>query len=95
LADATRVASIRRSTGYLDAAQDLMALGALLRDLWPSVASQTLITRPEVERAAELGGLLLEALGQRSQGTDGSANPREAEEQLVKAYELFARAYNE
>ncbi|HEU4536126.1 MAG TPA: hypothetical protein VFS00_18505, partial [Polyangiaceae bacterium] len=47
LADATRVASIRRGTGYLDAAQDLTALGALFRELWPAVAAQTPITRPE------------------------------------------------
>jgi hypothetical protein len=44
---------------------------------------------------ALLGGLLLEALGQRTQGTDGSADPHEAEERLGKAYELFVRADSE
>ncbi|HEU4406505.1 MAG TPA: hypothetical protein VFS43_14665 [Polyangiaceae bacterium] len=95
LVDATLVASIRRGTGYVDAAQDLTALGALFRDVWPSVASKTPIQRAEVDRGAELGALVLEALGQRRLGTDGSADPREAEERLAKAYELFVRAYNE
>jgi hypothetical protein len=95
LVSATLVASIRRGTGYYDAAQDLTSLGALFRDVWPAVASQTPIQRAEVDRGAELGGLLLEALGQRRLGTDGSGDPKEAEERLAKAYELFARAYGE
>jgi hypothetical protein len=49
----------------------------------------------EVERASTLGATLLEALGQRKQGTDGSAAPREADEQLAKAYELYFRTYDE
>jgi hypothetical protein len=57
--------------------------------------SQTPITLTEVERATQLGGLLFEALGQRKQGTDGSADPREADEQLAKAYELSFRTYDE
>jgi hypothetical protein len=95
LFDATRVAAIRRGTGHLDTALDLDALGTLFAEAWPAVASKTPITRTEVERATQLGGLVLEALGQRKQGTDGSADPREADEQLAKAYELYFRTYDE
>jgi hypothetical protein len=94
LLDAKRVAAIRRGTGHLDTAQDLTALGALFRNAWPAVASKTPVARADVERAVRLGAILLEALGQRRQGTDGSDDPREAEERLAKAYELFFRAYD-
>jgi hypothetical protein len=93
LLDAKKVAAIRQGTGHLDTAQDLTALGLLYLDAWPALASKTPLQRVDVERALELGGLLLKALGQRNQGTDGSADPVEAEEQLGKAYELFRRAY--
>ncbi|MCU0684469.1 MAG: hypothetical protein MUF34_19870 [Polyangiaceae bacterium] len=93
LLDAANVASIRQGTGHLDMAQDLSALGMLYLDAWPSLASKTPFERVELERAIALGGLLLKALGRRQQGTDGSGDPVEADEQLAKAYELFRRAY--
>ncbi len=95
LVDRVRVAAIRRGAGHLDAAQDLTALGAVFREAWPRVAAKTPLTLPEIERGAELGALLLEALGQRKQGTDGSADPGEAHERLAKAYELLFRTYDE
>jgi hypothetical protein len=93
LLNAKKVAAIRRGTGHLDTAQALSALGLLYVDAWPALASKTPLERGDVERAIELGGLLLKALGQRRQGTDGSGDPIEAEEQLGKAFELFRRAY--
>lgn len=95
LVDATRVAIIRRGTGHVDTALDLSALGTLFRDAWPAVAAKTPVTPAEVDRAEALGLLLLEALGQRQQGSDGTGAPREAQEQLAKVYELFFRTYDE
>jgi hypothetical protein len=93
--DAKRVATIRRGNGHLDTAQDLSALGTLFRNAWPTIGSKTLLTRADIERAFELNALLLEALGRRQQGTDGSGDPRETDELLAKAFELFRRAYEE
>jgi hypothetical protein len=93
LLDGRIVADIRRGTGRLDTAQDLSALATLFLGVWPTIASKTPFTRADVERAAELGGLLLEALGRQQQRTDGSDEPGELEAQLAKAYELFRRAY--
>ncbi|HEU4405723.1 MAG TPA: hypothetical protein VFS43_10565 [Polyangiaceae bacterium] len=95
LVDATRVAAIRRGVGHLDTALDLEGLGTLFREAWPAVASKSPITLAEVERASQLGTLLLDALGQRQSGADGSGDPREADELLGKAYELFFRTYDE
>ncbi|HEU4405439.1 MAG TPA: hypothetical protein VFS43_09135 [Polyangiaceae bacterium] len=95
LLDATRVASIRRGAGHVDTAQDLLALSAVFGEAWPTLASKTPLTAADVARAAQLGELLLEALGHRQSGADGSADPDAAEERLAKAYELFFRAYDE
>jgi hypothetical protein len=95
LLDAKTVAKIRRGTGHLDTAQDLMALGALFLEAGPALISKTALTPADVERAAQLGELLIEALGQYQQGTDGSGGPGEAERLLAKAYELFFRAYDQ
>ncbi|HEU4407463.1 MAG TPA: hypothetical protein VFS43_19510, partial [Polyangiaceae bacterium] len=91
--DAKQVATIRQGTGHLDTAGDLAALGLMFVDMWPAIGSKVLLERAEVERAIELGKLLLVALGRRNQGTDGAGDPNEAEEQLGKAFELFRRAY--
>ncbi|MCU0683451.1 MAG: hypothetical protein MUF34_14620 [Polyangiaceae bacterium] len=93
--DAKRVAAIRRGKGYLDLAQDLLALGALFRGAWPTIGTKTLLTRADVDRALALNEALLEALGRRQERTDGSGDPREADEHLAKAFELFRRAYEE
>jgi hypothetical protein len=95
LLKAGTVAAIRRGTGRLDAAQDLAALATLFSSEWPSIESKVPVTRADVERAAELGKQLLDALGRRQQRTDGSAEPGELETQLAKAYELFRRAYGQ
>jgi hypothetical protein len=93
LLDAKKVAIIRQGSGRLDTAQDLSALAALFLGAWPAVASKIPFSRADVERAAELGDRLIEALGRQKQRTDGSGEPGELEEQLGKAYELFRRAY--
>lgn len=93
LLDAKRVAAARKGSGHLDTAEALAALGLMHADVWPTIASKTPLEKAEVERAVELGGLLLAALGRRNQGTDGSGDPAEADEQLRKAFELFRRAY--
>jgi hypothetical protein len=93
LLDAKKVAAIRRGTGRLDTAQDLLALARLFLGAWPSLASKTPLTRAEIERADALGDLLVTALGCQQQGTDGSDEPDELDDQLAKAYELYRRAY--
>jgi hypothetical protein len=95
LFDPIEVAAIRQGTGHLDTVNDLLALGTLFHEAGPELLAKTPLTRADIERATELGELLLEALGLREQGTDGSGEAREAEERLAKAYELLYRAYDE
>jgi hypothetical protein len=95
LVDAKRVAAIRSGSGHLDAAQDLTALAALFRQAGPAVRSKTPITADQVERAAQLGVLLVEAFGRRQQRTDGAGDPGENADRLARVYELFYNAYDE
>ncbi|HEU4405659.1 MAG TPA: hypothetical protein VFS43_10245 [Polyangiaceae bacterium] len=93
--DAAQVGAIRPGSGYLDTAQDLAALAAIFRASWATIGSKTPVTLAEVERAAELGPLLVTAFGQRQQGTDGSGDPSEAHDRLARAYTLFFNAYDD
>jgi hypothetical protein len=95
LLDARKVAAVRRGTGNVDTAQDVLALSVLFREAGPEIIAKTPLTLADVERAGELGGLLLEALGFRQSGADGSGDPDEAEELLGQAYELMASSYEE
>jgi hypothetical protein len=95
LLDATHVAEIRKGTGYLDTAQDLTALAALFRASWPEVVSKSIVTMAEVDRAAELGPLLIGAFGRRQQGTEGMRAQAEAQDRLARAYTLFFNAYDD
>lgn len=95
LLDARQVAAIRQGTGHVNTAQGLSALAALFREAGPAVVSKTALTKADLKRAGELSTRLLDALGQRQSGADGSGDPGEADDRLGKAYELLARAYGE
>ncbi|HEU4405361.1 MAG TPA: hypothetical protein VFS43_08745 [Polyangiaceae bacterium] len=95
LLEAARVAAVRKGSGYLATAQALVALSALFRASWADVGSKTPVTSAEVERAAQLAPLLVEAFGRRRQGANGSGAPTEARDRLARAYTLFFNAYDD
>lgn len=88
--DATRVAEIRSGQGYLDTANDLIALGGLYAEAWPTVANKTAVERAEVDRATALGRELFAALGRREQLLT-SQSPKSTR---ARAFTLFVRAYD-
>lgn len=93
LLDADAVAAIRAGSGNIDKANDLVALSALFTSKWSEIQHKTATTHEEVLRAAELGPLLLAALGARDHGV--SMEPAAAEDQRRRAFTLFMRAYSE
>lgn len=95
LFDGRKVAAIRQGVGHVDTARDALALHALFSEAGLDVLAKTPLTQADVERAGELGGLLLEALGYRQSGADGSGDPDEAEERARQAHELMASTYEE
>lgn len=95
LFDGGRVAGIRRGTGHLDTANDLVDLSVLFGESIDKLAGQTPVTKADIERASELGFQLIVALGQRDQGTDGSSTPAKQEEDRLKAFWLYHDVYEE
>src|SRR5207244_3105324 len=87
--DAQRVADIRSGTGHADAASDLIALGALYREAWDRIGQRTLVSREEVDRAAELGTEVVRAIV-----SDGASVDVDAERR-VRCYTLLLGAYDE
>ncbi|XYI04300.1 hypothetical protein ACMHYB_00915 [Sorangium sp. So ce1128] len=78
LLDAETVADIRAGQGYIDTANDLVALSALFSASWSEIAGRTVATEEEVKRAGEIGPQLLAALGPRRRAVrhGGPAGPR-------------------
>ncbi len=95
LVDGVRVAAIRRGQGLIDLANDLSALSMLFQASWGAIADKTPVTRAEVERAEELGLRLLEAIGRRKVGNDGSKAPGPYEDERARAFRLLVRAYGQ
>jgi hypothetical protein len=95
LLDPETVAGIRRGQGNLDKANDLVALAALFTQRWSHVHGKTTVAESDIERAAELGPLLLVALGAREQAGAGASKPTDRADQRARAYTLFVKAYEE
>jgi hypothetical protein len=95
LLDPETVAEIRSGRGNLDKANDLVALAALFTQRWSHIHGKTTVSLGDIERAAELGPLLLVALSAREQPIAGAPNPTDPAEQRVRAYTLFVNAYEE
>jgi hypothetical protein len=93
LLDVGSVEAIRTGQGNLDTANDLVALSALLGASWDKIEHKTAATAAEVHRAGDLGPLLIAALGVREHGT--IATPAEAADRKVRAFTLFAGAYDQ
>lgn len=89
-----RIKEIRRGSGYVDTADDLVALSILFTEIWPLVEHRTAVERHEVDRAGELGPELLVALAgrRRRDAWTYSIDPRAMRE---RAFTLFVRLYDE
>lgn len=93
LLDPERVAAIRRGTGHVDAAHDLIDLAELFREGGAKLEGKTPITPDELDRAEVLGMQILFALGQRAVGAEGAPAPRG--DDCARAFRLMVRAYDQ
>ncbi|WP_437487723.1 hypothetical protein WME75_07390 [Sorangium sp. So ce1014] len=93
LLDAEAVAEIRAGQGHIDTANDLVALSALFSGSWSEIAGKTAATEKEVNRAGEIGPLLLAALGVREHGK--GPGPTEAADKRARAFALLVHAYDQ
>ena len=84
---------IRAGQGHVDTANDLVALSAGFSEIWAQIEGRTAATEQEIDRAAELGPLLLAALGVREHGP--APGPSDAADRRARAFTLFVRAYDQ
>lgn len=91
--DQALLEEIRAGQGHLDLANDLVALSALFADGWDEIRDRTAATEAEINRAAELGPLILAALGVREHGP--APGPTDAADRRARAFTLFVRAYDQ
>ena len=91
--DAQAVAAVRAGQGYIDLANDCVAMGRMYQKAWVDIDGRTFTKRDAVDRAEVVGRELLTALGVRAEG--GTAADRAAGESKVRAFALFAKAYDE
>lgn len=91
--DSARVTEIRGGTGYLDLANDLIALSLLFRQAWSLVQGKTTVAQAECERADQLGRDILAAMGARLQPNGEPTTVDQAMDKRARAFTLFQRAY--
>jgi hypothetical protein len=91
--DAVRVASIRAGSGNIDKASDLVALAAYFTERWEVIGNKTAIEWSQVQRAAQLGPLILIALGERA--APAGAKTEDLAELNLRAFSLFTKAYSQ
>jgi hypothetical protein len=94
LVDAERVAAIRRGSGHLDTAQDLIALAQLYHAHQAELAGKTPFSAADLEHTHALGLELFDLLGRRKVGNDGSGGPGAYEQARLRAFRLMVRAYD-
>ncbi|MEJ7729867.1 MAG: hypothetical protein WKG00_11665 [Polyangiaceae bacterium] len=92
--DGPRVAEIRKGSGHVDIASDLVALAALFDDKWDAVANKTAATREAIDRAAALGAELITALGARFLPSGEALPVAAAATRRARAFTLFMNAYD-
>ena len=92
LLPSSKLARLKGPNGYRNVAGDLLILAQLLRDDWAQILGKTAITEDEVNRAEDLGNLLVTAIALRH---EVPARARAAADQRQRAYTLFVRAYDE
>jgi hypothetical protein len=95
LLDPEKVAEILRGQESLDKTHDLVTLAALFTQSFRHVHGKTAAGLDDIERAAELGPLLLVALSAREQRGAGAPGPTDLAERRARAYALFVKACEE
>lgn len=86
------LANLKVTGGYKHTAQDLMALGSVLRDNWGVIGGRTTITMDDVDRSSVLAQILYRTAESR---TKRAAVPAELALLKRQVYTLFLLAYDE
>lgn len=92
--DAQRIAEIRAGRGNRELANNMIALSALFRQSWKQFQGKTLVNEEELDRSAELGTKLIQAIG--TQKLDpGIASLSDSNELRARAFSLLYKTYDQ
>lgn len=89
--DVDAVALIRAGHGYIDLANDLVALGAMFTQKRDEIANKTPVTDAEIKRARVLGPALLTAVGKRER----QESPLLVSDRRTRAFTVLVRSYDQ
>jgi hypothetical protein len=93
--DPAQVAAIRKGSGHLDTANDLVGLEQIFRAGGDAFYGMAPVTRAEVARAGELGLQIVAALGRRKVGSEAESATTRRVDDRARAFWLVVRSYNE
>ncbi len=87
-----RLAEVRRGTGYVDMANDVETLTAILREVWPKVGLRTLIEWKELDAASAVVAQLRALIGARAKA---AADVSAVSKMRLAAFTVLARRWDE
>ena len=93
LLDAAKLSEIRSGSGYIDTANDVVALSLQFRQSWSAVQGKCVVTQDDCERADVVGRALLTAMGVRMV-RDERLTKEETRQRRSRCFTLFVRAYD-
>ena len=93
LFEGAKVDEISSGSGYVDAANDIIALSLLYRQNWSVVKDKTVVEEADCGRADVLGRDLLAAMGARMQVSDRLTKSQTIDRRN-RCYTLFVRTYD-
>lgn len=93
--DPAQVAAIRKGSGHLDTANDLVGLEQIFQAGGDAFYGMVPVTRAEVARASELGLQIVAALGRRKVGSEAESTTTRRIDDRARAFRLVVRSYNE
>ena len=83
---------LKAGPGYKNLGEDLVGLSSLIRRSWDKIASRTVLTMAELDRAEVVSDLLLQAVAAREKA---ASSLEEATEQRLRAFTLFVNTYDQ
>ncbi|MET0793255.1 MAG: hypothetical protein ABW061_17165 [Polyangiaceae bacterium] len=86
------LADLKAAPGYKNLGEDLLGLSSLIRRSWDKIASRTVITMAELDRAEQVSDRLLQAVASREQAANALVD---AIQQRQRTFTLFVNAYDQ
>jgi len=92
LVDSTRLDNVQLGVGYKNLSADLLVLATVLRDAWPVIQGKCATEKAELDRAAQLGQLIIGVVGEREKAASGATT---ASDVRARVFTLVVKMYDD